>query len=303
MRVTSAMRGRGLRRASSARPAAAGRCGVRSVATGVATLAILGAVVSLAASPAAIDLSALDDLAGARATPASVWDDVPLEPVSFNQPGRSRFYVTGMLGESFATLADPVYTQLPDRNWINRSVLTAGGAAGLAIDRDDGRLRIEAEGRGRDDVTAAFDGMVGPVIGANFGWAAADGWSAMVNVWRDYTVGEQVDLYFGGGVGGGGYRYSLGGRTDFPGPSDITYASNAQVASFAWQAGGGVIWNLSDRVAFDVGYRFFSIDQAKATLFGEINGVPVGAIILPQQFTASEVLFSLRVYEPFRRWR
>ncbi|MFM7242922.1 MAG: hypothetical protein ACKO40_01935, partial [Planctomycetaceae bacterium] len=85
--------------------------------------------------------------------PASVWDDVLVEPVSLSQPGRMRFYLTGLLGESFATLADPVFTQLPDRSWLNRSVLTAGGAAGVAIDRDNGRLRIEAEGRGRDDLT------------------------------------------------------------------------------------------------------------------------------------------------------
>jgi opacity protein-like surface antigen len=140
---------------------------------------------------------------------------------------------------------------------------------------------------------------------ANFNWAAADGWSALFNVWRDFTVSEQVDLYFGGGVGGGGYRYSSAGSVAFPGePATVlSYAGNAQVASFAWQAGGGVIWNLSDRMAFDVGYRFFSIDQSPTTLTGSINGVPLGSIVVPQQFTASELIFGLRIYEPFRRWR
>lgn len=256
-----------------------------------------------AADPEPIDLSALDDLVEPQSPEVSVWDAFPVEPVSFTQSGRRRFYVTGMLGESFATLADPVYTQLPDRGWLNRSVLTAGGAAGVAIDRDNGRLRIEAEGRGRDDVTATFDGMISPIADANLRWGAADGWSAMVNVWRDYTVGEHVDLYLGGGVGGGGYRYDFGGRTAFPGLGDITYSSRAQVAAFAWQAGGGAIWNVSDRVALDVGYRFFAIDQADALVVGKVNGFPIGGVILPQQFTASELLFGLRVYEPFRRWR
>lgn len=268
----------------------------------VAVAAAVLAIGASAADPVPIDLSSLDAAVGPKPL-ASVWDDVPVEPVSLSQPGRMRFYLTGLLGESFATLADPVFTQLPDRSGINRSVLTAGGAAGVAIDRDNGRLRIEAEGRGRDDLTATYDGMIGPFLDANFRWAAADGWSALVNVWRDYTVTEHVDVYMGGGLGGGGYRYGFSGRTDFPGPADITYSSRAQVAAFAWQAGGGAIWNVSDRVALDVGYRFFSIDQADATVFGKINGVPVGSVILSQQFTASELLFGLRLYEPFRRWR
>ena len=267
--------------------------GALVVATGVATASV----------PDTIDLSSLDDVVAPQAPPNSVWDELSLEPVSSTQVGQQRFYVTGMLGESFATLAEPLYQEITG-GWINRSVLTAGGAAGIAFERDNGRLRMEVEGRGRDDVTAHLSPPL-PGAVANFNWAAADGWSALFNVWRDFTVSEQVDLYLGGGVGGGGYRYSLAGSlasSSEPGPV-LAYGSNAQVASFAWQAGGGVIWNLSDRVAFDVGYRFFSIDQSPTTLTGSFNGVPLGSIVLPQQFTASELLFGLRIYEPFRRWR
>ena len=268
----------------------------------------MGAVVvtagfAAAAVPDTIDLSSLDDVVGSQAPRDSVWDELSLEPVSSTRVGEQRFYVTGMLGESFATLAEPLYQELGQRG-INRSVLTAGGAAGIAFERDNGRLRIEVEGRGRDDVTAGLNQSLSEDFTANFNWAAADGWSALFNVWRDFSVSEQVDLYLGGGVGGGGYRYSMAGSVAFAGEATVvSYASNAQVASFAWQAGGGVIWNLSDRVAFDVGYRFFSIDQSPTTLTGFIDGVPLGSIVLPQQFTASELLFGLRIYEPFRRWR
>jgi len=276
---------------------------MRSLVAWLGTLA-LWARVAVANVPATIDLRALDDVPAAP-PPASVWDDLPVQPVAAVQPDGPRFYVTGMLGESFATLADPLYAELPGRGGINRSVLTAGGAAGVAFERENGRLRVEAEGRGRDDVTARFAESIPPFVAANFNWAAADGWSALVNVWRDYSVSEQVDVYLGGGIGGGGYRYSLAGTIQVPflPGSSIGYAGNDQVASFAWQAGGGVIWNLSDRVAFDVGYRFFSIDQADVTLSGSIDGIPIVAIPLAQQFTASELLFGLRIYEPFRRWR
>jgi opacity protein-like surface antigen len=254
--------------------------------------------------PDAIDLSSLNDVVAPQAPPDSVWNELALEPVSSTQVGQQRFYVTGMLGESFATLAEPLYQEVSRGSAINRSVFTAGGAAGIAFERDNGRLRIEVEGRGRDDVTAGLNQSLPEEFAANFNWAAADGWSALFNVWRDFSVSEKVDLYLGGGVGGGGYRYSMAGSVAFPGEETVlSYTGNAQVASFAWQAGGGVIWNLSDRVAFDVGYRFFSIDQSPTTLTGFIDGVPLGSIVLPQQFTASELLFGLRIYEPFRRWR
>ena len=268
----------------------------------------MGAVVvtagfAAAAVPDTIDLSSLDDVVGSQAPRDSVWDELSLEPVSSTRVGEQRFYVTGMLGESFATLAEPLYQEVSRGSAINRSVLTAGGAAGIAFERDNGRLRIEVEGRGRDDVTAGLNQSLSEDFTANFNWAAADGWSALFNVWRDFSVSEQVDLYLGGGVGGGGYRYSMAGSVAFAGEATVlSYASNAQVASFAWQAGGGVIWNLSNRVALDVGYRFFSIDQSPTTLTGFIDGVPLGSIVLPQQFTASELLFGLRIYEPFRRW-
>ena len=268
--------------------------GAVMVATGVATASV----------PDTIDLSSLDEVVSPQAPPGSVWDELSLEPVSSTQVGKQRFYVTGMLGESFATLAEPLYQEASRGSAINRSVFTAGGAAGIAYERGNGRLRIEVEGRGRDDVTAGFSQSLPDDFAANFKWAAADGWSALFNVWRDFSVSEQVDLYFGGGVGGGGYRYSMAGSVAFAGEATVlSYASNAQVASFAWQAGGGVIWNLSNRVALDVGYRFFSIDQSPTTLTGFIDGVPLGSIVLPQQFTASELLFGLRIYEPFRRWR
>lgn len=265
----------------------------------VAVVMLAPAATRAAALPDPIDLTALDEVAAAPAAP--VWDDVRVEPVALRTAGEPRFYVTGLLGESFVTLSEPLYGEFFDRR-INRSVLTTGGAAGVAFDRGNGLLRVEVEGQGRDDVTAAFRDSVAPLFGADFRWAANDGWSALVNVWRDFTVTEQVDLYLGGGVGAGGYRYGLAGDITIVGVPFVTVASQAQVAAFAWQLGGGAVWNVSDRVALDVGYRFFSIDQADTTLNLAAFGVPAASMGLMQQYTASELLFGLRIYEPFRNW-
>ena len=50
----------------------------------------------------------------------------------------------------------------------------------------------------------------------------------------------------------------------------------------------------ADRLAFDVGYRSFQIDStANATSLGTVNS----------RSMASELLFTLRLYDPLRRWR
>jgi len=267
---------------------------------GVLAALTLAAGIVRAALPEPIDLASLDEVPAPPAS--SVWDAVPMQPVAAHRRPEPRFYVTGLLGQSFVTLDDPVHESIFERR-MNRSVLTSGGAAGVAVERWNGLLRLEVEGRGRDDVTAALSESLGPFGGADFRWAANDGWSALVNVWRDFTVTDQVDLYLGGGVGGGGYRYALDADISLFGAPLITAASRAQVATFAWQLGGGAVWNVSDRLAFDVGYRFFSIDQANTTFDLTLIGTPVPSMLMPQQYTASELLFGLRIYEPFRSWR
>jgi opacity protein-like surface antigen len=301
MPVVSTEQGRRLGGAASRRTAAAVCRGFRHAVSWLGLLATLGTALSAAATPEPIDLSALDDLAATQATPASVWDDVSLAPVSITQPGRSCFYVTGMLGQSFATLTDPLYGG-DGGGRINGLILTAGGAAGVAFAREDGQWRFEVEGRGRDDLTRTVMNRVSPAVTTNVHWAAADGWSAMANVWRDWWIGERWGAYLGGGLGGGGYRYSLDGDIAFF-AANLDVTGNAQVAEFAWQAGAGVVYELTERVSFDAGYRFFSIGRSDTTYSISSGGVPLVSTTLAQQLTAGEVLFALRVYEPFRRWR
>ena len=72
-----------------------------------------------------------------------------------------------------------------------------------------------------------------------------------------------------------------------PGPTPPADAAT----NFAWQFGGGLLWEILNRLTFDVGYRYFHIDTITQP----------GAE--PNQFSASELMFRLRLYEPFRSWR
>ena len=67
----------------------------------------------------------------------------------------------------------------------------------------------------------------------------------------------------------------------------FTPAHTANVQSFH----AAVARHPADRLTFDVGYRYFHIDTIQQA----------GAE--PNQFSASELMFTLRLYEPFRNWR
>lgn len=246
-----------------------------------------------------IDLSAFPETG--VAAPADTID-LPVENVArWSEPAARRFYLTGIVGASFATLTtggavDLNGEQFPTSGSINNTIFTAGGAAGVAFDRTNGQLRAEFEARGRDLVlgqTNLFyaDGEFfdNPQV------RAADGWSTMANLWRDFDVGERAGIYAGGGIGAGGYRL----LSVFPPPP----TASSSITEFAWQAGGGVTYAVSERLTLDLGYRFFSVGTGSSPIaappnpFGEFGGFTTSS------FTASELLLSVRVYEPFRNWR
>ena len=200
-----------------------------------------------------------------------------------------QFYLGGIVGADFGTLnkEEGVETVVP-----NQSLFTAGGTLGMRYLRDGGAWRFEFEGRGRDqiDATAVESGSVATV-------AARDGWSTMVNVWRDYKVVGDFNLYAGAGIGAGGYRSVV---TGFTGPVPLI-ESNENVSSFAWQAGGGLIYDVSNRMAIDLGYRFFALGDNQANIRIGLPPVPAGSYLT--NYSASELLLTIRIYEPFRRWR
>lgn len=201
----------------------------------------------------------------------------------------SRFYVSGIVGSSWATLTvdEPPSAVAP--------IFTAGGAAGWALEREAGRLRFEIEGRGRDAL-----GFAEADAEQSAAFRATDGWSALVNLWRDIDLTEKLSLYAGGGIGGGGYRAALSSAVP---DENFTVSGNAATGGFAWQAGGGVNYAVTDRITLDLGYRFFAIDGGSITATSRQSGVPVDTSRLSSAFSASELLLTVRIYEPFRRWR
>ena len=229
--------------------------------TGALLVAALGVAMAGRAATAddlgtPIDLSSFGEIAQQS---SSVDSDIPLEEVArqFSAAPR-RFYLSGMIGPSFANVTNP-----NDSTFASSDTLfNAGGAVGVAFEREHGRLRLEVEGMGRSTYDAPFTSPLRPFANT----VLTNNWSVMQNFWRDLMITDRFGVYGGGGIGAGGYVL---GET------------------FA-----GLLWQLSDRLTFDVGYRYF-----------HINTIQQADYVVPNQFAASELMFSLRLYEPFRNWR
>jgi opacity protein-like surface antigen len=119
----------------------------------------------------------------------------------------------------------------------------------------------------------------------------------MVNAWRDFEVSDRVSLYLGGGIGAGGYRVAFDGG--FP-IIDATISGNTSLTGFAWQAGTGASWLVTDRVALDLGYRWYAIDGGPARMTVNMRGLSFTESV-GTNYGASELLFTIRVYDPFQR--
>lgn len=196
-------------------------------------------------------------------------------------PADRRFYLTSIVGGSFLVVS---------ADNTPASCLTGGLAAGLALERSNGRIRLEAEGRYRGLIEATYLGFnenfsprdpdpVGIVQAKNLG-----GWSMLANVWRDFRLNDRFDLYGGGGIGATAFETSFQ-QIDVTKPLPAT---TRYETAYAWQIGVGGIWNVSERVAFDASYRFFG------------TGWTITRESFFAGFPRNEILLSLRIYEPFR---
>jgi len=209
------------------------------------------------------------------------------------QPAR-RCYITGIIGASFGTLQSGgtnTAGDFPNTGRATDSLLTAGGAVGMAIDRSAGLLRLEVEGRGRDALSGQTNSFEPPTPTVFYSVRAADGWSVMANAWRDWYLTERLGFYGGGGIGAGGYRLTV---------DDGLVSGYGHVGGFAWQAGTGTTFQITNRTTLDLGYRFFETVPDSLTLTEKgSGGLSAGSYL--SNFYASELLLSVRIYEPFRR--
>ncbi len=173
-------------------------------------------------------------------------------------------YVAGLIGSSIAS----------EQGGFASGQLPLGDAAiGVSIPRPAGAVRLELEGRQRAALSGSRPANNGE---GDENSVTIDGeWTTLANVWRDVAVGEHAAVYAGAGAGVGGYRETIG---------EEGAAASGRVTDLAWQVGGGATYSVTDRVTLDAGYRYYG----------------VGAT--PEVAPAGEVVFAVRIADPFRGW-
>jgi hypothetical protein len=154
------------------------------IAVALGGLAILPAAVNVAVGQVTdradeafgteIDLSAFGE---EPEESSDLWNSIPITEAShrFAESPR-RFYLSGMIGPSFATVVSPDEANLAS----DETLFAAGGAPGIAFERRNGRLRLELEGMGRSTSDAPITRSQAPddftILTSN--------WSAAPVAWR-----------------------------------------------------------------------------------------------------------------------
>lgn len=106
---------------------------------------------------------------------------------------------------------------------------------------------------------------------------------------------DPMSFYFGAGVG----FHS----TDFDGTSNV-FAANDDVLDFAWNAGTGLSYAVTNRVSLSAGYRYVGIDSQ--TIDFKDNGAPINAgDDIDYETDIHEFRFQVRVrvFEFLSPWR
>jgi len=131
------------------------------------------------------------------------------------------------------------------------------GAIGMGLGNVMSGLRVELEAGWRQNqidgsFTSNFSGP--PPTASGMVDYDHETFSVLANVWFDIPIGSGFTPYVGGGIGWA--------DTSFDGA--YTCAANCTSGSFdfsdygfAWQAGGGINFNVSPNMKLGVGYRFF----------------------------------------------
>ncbi len=193
---------------------------------------------------------------------AGMWevDDV------FSSGSDTGFYIQGNISGSILDLQSGGFNTagtFPNTGDSQENLLGYGGAIGVSKQYERVRVRLEAEGMGREDSTHITNSFPGPPIPFFYTVQAQHNWSAMANLWFDAPLTDRLSMYAGGGIGAAGTSLTV---------DDGFVFGQGSSTNFAYQLGSGLILPVGENVEFDLGYRFLDGGTATVALDGGASG-------------------------------
>ena len=91
--------------------------------------------------------------------------------------------------------------------------------------------------------------------------------SLMANAFYDFNIDSIITPYVGGGIGVSYMKTNYKAHINGTGPATSVSVSNNNW-DFAWNIGGGAVYQFNDTMALDVGYRYFDLGTAEP---GKVN--------------------------------
>lgn len=170
----------------------------------------------------------------------------------------------------------------PNTGSDNRDSFSIGGAIGVAIPRTYGTLRLECEGIYVDPFNTVTNSFAPPTPTFFYTATTSNRWAVLANSWFDIPLNDRLDVYVGGGIGGGGAAMAV---------DDGVVSGSGSSTDFVYQAGCGLNRRF-DRISLDLGYRYMHWGTANVDLFANVGGGPAGNFTA--EVTSHQLFFAVR---------
>ena len=170
------------------------------------------------------------------------------------------WYVSAHGGADFGTKSKVKEGNFNGSEAKYKTGFNVGAAVGHSFDDFRFELELGYKNLKAKEINSVTAGVAGPKATNLSGGLSI--FSLMGNVYYDLPVMDQVDLYFGAGLGMANVRANIENKN--PGGSKID--GNANV--FAYQLMAGPAYKINDQWTVSLGYRFFGYTNPKLKVAG-----------------------------------